>query len=100
MSGASAMVVSGNYYVDGAAREFSGVLPTNIVVKAHHFKFTIKKLSETGEIQGKVFVDGKDVALCGTTAPYGGVTGEVKRYASALRQVSMQGVSTVSKDEK
>jgi hypothetical protein len=100
LSGTPGMVVSGKYSADGASHEFSGVLPTNIVVKARHFKFTIKKLADNGDIQGKLFVDGKDVAMSGTTAPYGGVTGEAKRYASALRSVSMSGASTVSKDEK
>src|SRR5437868_13262925 len=66
LSGTPGMVVSGKYSADGAPRDFSAVLPTNIVVKARHFKFRIKKLADSGEIQARLFVDGKEEALCGT----------------------------------
>src|SRR2546427_7686004 len=55
LSGTPGLVVSGKYSTDGASHEFSGVLPTNIVVKARTFRFTIKKLADQGEIQCRLF---------------------------------------------
>jgi len=54
LTGTAGLKVAGTVVVDGVAREFSGVLPTNITVEARNFEYTILMQEPRGELSAKL----------------------------------------------
>ncbi len=56
LTGTPGLKVAGTVVVDGVAREFSGVLPTNITLQARTFEYTILMQEPRGELRGELTV--------------------------------------------
>jgi len=76
LSGTPGMQVAGSYTADGSTFEFSGVVPTNFVVEAKHLSYSISNLGSDGRLEGRLFVEDKDVGASSTPNPFGAIVGE------------------------
>jgi hypothetical protein len=74
-TGTSGLKVAGQLVVDGAPREFSGVLPTNIIVEARTFEYTILMQEPRGELSAKLTTVGGLYASAGAANNFSGVRG-------------------------
>jgi hypothetical protein len=99
LSGTRGLKVAGTYDADGTTFNFSGVIPTNFVVEAKHFKYTIKKLGSEGDLQGKLLVEDEEVGSSSTTTPFGGVAGGYFLDSSLFYRKAGSHFTTVSQEE-
>lgn len=97
LSGTPGLVVAGTYDEDGRTFEFSGVIPTNIVVNARHIRYAITNLGPDGKLTGELFVDTRSVGTSGTPVTFGGVAGEYVRDGSVFYRRESSMFTTVSR---
>ena len=75
LSGTAGLKVAGTVVVDGVPREFSGMLPTNIVVEAQTFDYTILMQEARGEMSAKLTTGIGVYSSAGAANDFAGVRG-------------------------
>jgi hypothetical protein len=79
LTGTPGLKIAGTLSADGVAREFSGVLPTNITVEARAFEYTIMMQAPLGELRGELTVGGGPSGSSSTANEFSGVKGQFSR---------------------
>ena len=77
LTGSAGTKVTGYYVSDGTIHAFSGLVPTNIIVQARQFYYSIKKASEPGELRGDLYLNGQSWGASSTSAAGWGVAGRL-----------------------
>lgn len=93
LTGTPGLKVTGTYAVDGLSREFSGVLPTNISVKARSFVYTIYMEEPRGKLQGGLIVNGGLCSGSSSTAnDFSGVSGNYTKgwFSSGVKLTTVR----------
>jgi len=80
LSGSSGLKVAGRVVVDGVPRDFTGVLPTNVTVRARSFEYTILMQEPRGVLRGDLSVGGRGAGSSQTAEDFAGVRG---RYVAS-----------------
>jgi hypothetical protein len=75
LTGTAGLKVAGTMVVDGAPRQFSGVLPTNVTVEARTFEYSILMQEPRGELSAKLTALGGIYCSASTVEDFAGVRG-------------------------
>jgi hypothetical protein len=75
LTGTPGLKVAGTVIVDGVTQNFTGVLPTNIVVTAKTMDYTIRMQEALGELHGQLTVANGIYGSSGTANDFTGVKG-------------------------
>jgi hypothetical protein len=75
LTGTPGLKVAGTITIDGAQRQFTGVLPTSVSAKAKSFEYTILIQEPNGELRGELTVDNGIYGSSSTANDFSGVRG-------------------------